>query len=478
MLTQTNSIAPHKHHLRFVIRHLSFVISGLLLTTAASAATPQWICSTAAVPWRQMPAPQLTEDPAAKPDLLIHTQQPLQQIEGFGGCFNELGWQVLLTLSERDRTQILRDLFADEGCAFTRARMPIGASDYARDWYSLDDTPPGSPNDLSLSHFNIERDRGYMLHYVKAAMTIRPDLQIWLSAWSPPAWMKDNNNYASGHLKSDPVIQKAYAQYLAKAVQAYQSEGLHIYACMVQNEPKSDSKYPTCVWTGEQERDFVRDYMGPAFHEQKVNAEIWLGTINDAKPEDFAIPVLSDPAAAKFITGVAYQWEGKEAIAKTHEFFPTMKLMQSESECGTGKNSFADAEHTFALMRTYFNGGASSYFYWNMVLPPGGVSTWGWKQNALITIDPTPPAHTITRHPEFYLMKLASHFIPPGSHLVTTTGNWGDKLAFQTPAGDTVLLVGNSSKSDLPLIIATGTNESLHLTLPSHSLNAFVLPEK
>ncbi len=338
----------------------------LFFAAIASAATPQWICSTADAPWqiRQLRPP--TPDASTNPDILVHTQRPLQPITGFGACFNELGWQVLLTLPESDRTQILRDLFADDGCAFTRARMPIGANDYARDWYSLDDTP----NDLALNNFTIDRDRNYLLHYVKAAMQIRPDLQIWLSAWSPPAWMKDNNNYAHGHLKSDAATQKAYGAYLAKAVEAYQSEGLHIDACMVQNEPKSDSKYPTCVWTGPQERDFIRDYMGPTFHDRHVNAELWLGTINDGDPNHFAVPVLSDPAAAKFIAGVAYQWEGKNAIAKTHELFPTMKLMQSESECDTGANSFADAEHTFSLFRKYFNGGASAYFYWNMVLPP------------------------------------------------------------------------------------------------------------
>ncbi|MGN6367639.1 MAG: glycoside hydrolase family 30 protein [Phycisphaerae bacterium] len=467
MLTQKISIHQFP---RFVIRHLSFVIPTLLLTAATLAATPQWICTTDQSPWQSKPLPQPSPT-SNKPDIQIHTQKPLQEIEAFGACFNELGWQALLTLPEKDRTDVMKSLFDDDGCAFTRARLPIGASDYARSWYSLDDTP----GDLALKNFNITRDKTYLLNYVKAATTIRPDLQLWISAWSPPAWMKDNNSYAHGHLLSDPAIQKAYALYLAKAVQAYQSEGLHIYACMVQNEPKSDSKYPTCVWTGQQEHDFIANFLGPTFQQNHIPAELWLGTLNDAHPEKFAIPVLSDPSAAKFITGVAYQWEGKDAIAKTHELFPQMKLMQSESECGTGKNSFADAEYTFSLLRKYLNAGASSYFYWNMVLPPGGVSTWGWKQNALITIDPD--KKTITYNPEFYLFKHLSHFVPPNSHLLTTTGDWGDKLAFQTPTGDTVLLVGNSANKDLPLILSTDTpTETLHLTLPSHSLNTIVLP--
>jgi glucosylceramidase len=263
--------------------------------------------------------------------------------------------------------------------------------------------------------------------------------------------------------------------YLAKAVKAYQGEGLHVYAAMVQNEPKSDSKYPTCVWTGEQERDFIRDYMGPTFKNEHVDAELWLGTLNDGHIDHFAVPVLSDPAAAALVAGVAYQWEGRDAIAETHRRFPNVKLMQSESECGSGANSVKDAEHTFALIRKYFEGGASSYFYWNMVLQPGGKSTWGWVQNAMITVDPD--SKTVTYHPEFYLMKHASHFVRPGSHLVATTGRWGDKIAFVTPDSSAVLLIGNSSNGPLPVTIGTDRGAGvIHATLPSHSFNTIVIP--
>jgi glucosylceramidase len=287
--------------------------------------------------------------------------------------------------------------------------------------------------------------------------------------------MKDNGRYNSGHLKTDPAIQSAYAAYLAKAVQAYQGEGLHIYAAMVQNEPRSDSSYPTCTWTGEQERAFIRDYMGPTFRDRRVQAELWLGTINDGDVDHYAVPVLSDPAAAAFVTGVAYQWEGRDAIAPTHRQFPSIKLMQSESECGGGADSFADAEHTFSLFRTYFNGGASSYFFWNMVLKPGGVSTWGWKQNALITVDPD--SKRLTYHPEFYLMKHAAHFVRPGARLATTTGRWGDKLAFIRPDGSAVVLIGNSSNGPLPVVIGTDSVAGVvRATLPGHSFSTFVLP--
>ena len=292
--------------------------------------------------------------------------------------------------------------------------------------------------------------------------------------------MKDNGRYHSGHLKGDPAVHAAYAAYLARAVQAYQGQGLHVYAAMVQNEPRSDNVYPTCLWTGQQEHDFIRDHLGPTFRDRHVDAELWLGTLNDGNVDDYAGPVLSDPAVAPFVAGVAYQWEGRDAIAETHRRFPRLKLMQSESECGGGANSFADAEHTFGLLRTYFNGGAGSYFYWNMVLRPDGKSSWGWRQNALVSVDPD--AKRVAYHPEFYLMKHASHFVRPGSHLATTTGRWVDKLAFIRPDGSAVVLVGNSSDGPLPVVVGLAddgsgsADRSARAVLPGHSFSTFVIP--
>lgn len=435
-----------------------------------TATTPAWVSTTAAEPWKQQPQPKL-EAAATAADVVIETQKPLQTMEGFGGCFNELGWKVLLELPEAQRTKVVRALYADEGCGFTLARMPIGASDYAREWYSLDE----AAGDLALQDFSIERDRGYLLKYVKAAMDVRPELGVWISAWSPPSWMKDNNRYNSGHLKTDAATRKAYANYLAKAVQAYQGEGLKVYAVVPQNEPRSDSRYPTCVWDGPQMRDFIRDYMGPVFRAQKVKADIWLGTLNDGELERHTIPVMSDPAAAAFITGITYQWEGKGIIAEAHKRWPNVKLIQSESECRSGANSFADAEYTFGLVRRYLNGGASSYFSWNMVLQPGGRSTWNWVQNALITVDPE--KKTVVYNPEFYLMKHVSHFVRPGFRLTTSTGELAEKLAFVGPDGTAVLLIGNPTTSEKMVTIGTDKGAGvIRATLASHSLNTLVIP--
>jgi glucosylceramidase len=451
---------------------ISSILLASLSLSVIAADNVSWVCTTDAEPWKTMPALKFENAQALNPDLTIKPKELLQTIDGFGGCFNELGWKVLLALPDADREKVVASLFDKEGCDFTLARMPIGASDYGNSWYSLDDVE----GDLKLEKFNIDRDKGYMLKYVAAAMKFKPQLGVWISPWSPPAWMKDNNNYSKGKLKQDPENLKSYANYLAKAVDAYQKEGLNIYALMIQNEPVSSSNYPTCLWSGEQLRDFIRDYAGPAFRDQKVKAELWYSTVNNANPDRFINIAMADPEAAKFIVGVAYQWEGQNAIAKTHEKYPQLKLMQSESECGANKNNMADAQHTFQLMRKYFAGGAASYFYWNMILQPGGKSTWGWAQNALITIDPD--QKTVDYHPEFYLMKHASYFVKPGAKLAKTTGAYAEHLAFVNKNGDVVVLLGNKAAEEKTISIGIDDKSTLSVKIPSHSLSTVVIPAK
>jgi len=181
--------------------------------------------------------------------------------------------------------------------------MPIGASDYAMDWYSLND----HPGDLGMRSFSLVRDRQYLIPYIKAALSINPGLRIWGSPWCPPAWMKGNNHYTcqgqdnSSRLVWKPEILSAYAHYLSLYVQSYRREGIPIYAVHVQNEPHACQIFPSCLWSGEELRDFIRDYLAPCFRKDHLDAEIWLGTINHGDYRKYAGVVLSDPAAASCI---------------------------------------------------------------------------------------------------------------------------------------------------------------------------------
>ena len=150
-----------------------------------------WVSSTYDHPWQKM-APQAVQA-EAEGSVLIDRTKTLQAVEGFGTCFNELGWTSLSLLSEEDRGSILQDLFSADGLGLTMGRMPLGANDFSIDYYSYADVP----GDLALEHFSINHDRATLIPFIKAAQAVNPELKIWASPWCPPQWMKVNGHYAN-----------------------------------------------------------------------------------------------------------------------------------------------------------------------------------------------------------------------------------------------------------------------------------------
>ncbi|MEM1504640.1 glycoside hydrolase family 30 protein [Domibacillus sp. 8LH] len=410
----------------------------------------KWIATTREQYWQEKQPEQGVETSVN----LTVTDEAKRVIEGFGGCFNELGYHALQRLTESEQHKVYDALFSPEGdCRFTICRLPIGASDYALQWYSHNETE----DDLVMEHFSIERDRRFLIPYIKEALKRNPDLQLFASPWSPPTWMKFPKAYNYGTIRWEPEILKAYALYFVKFVQAYAEEGIKIHQVHVQNEVVADQKFPSCVWTGEQLREFIRDYLGPAFKEHGLQTEIWLGTINGIVEDLFAksasdydaiaAPTLSDPEAAQYVAGVGYQWAGKYALQQTVQSYPEKRYMQTENECGDGQNTWEYAQYVFNLYRHYFVNGVNAYVYWNMVLEPEGKSTWGWKQNAMITAQVTEQKALF--NPEYYVMKHFSHFIEPGARRLETAGPWtGTTVAFQNPDGTKVVILQNPFKEE------------------------------
>ncbi len=475
-----NSIADNYSIHRSILRVTYTVVglSSLVLATVSTtqAASVTWVCSTENKPWEIIPTPSLTVASPDKPALVrAVAAKTFQVIDGFGCCFNETGWIALNEVAEQERRRALNALFGDDGCAFNLARIPIGASDFATSAYSLDDTP----GDLELKDFSIARDEKNLIPFIKAAMTIRPTLRCWGSPWSPPAWMKTNNHYSKGSLKWEPPILRSYAEYLARWVEAYRAAGVNVYAICPQNEPNILNVYPTCLWTGPQLRDFIADYLGPTLKERKTNVELWLGTLNDGNANDRAATVLDNAKANAFVSGVTFQYDAKGQIADVSQMYPDKKLMQSETECNNGENSWTDAMRLYGLMKHYLERNAGSYFAWNMVLNETGMSNWNWKQNALITVDRK--AGAIRLNGEYYVMRHFSQFIKPGAKRILSTGPWSDKIAFVNPDGSTVMVIGNSSKNALPVILSVAgrkEGDTLNVVLPAKSVNTFVIEPK
>jgi glucosylceramidase len=467
--TQTMSLKPPAYLHRILI-----AVSTLFAAIPdAHCAAVSWISSTAEQSWQQMPSPTLTAGgPDFVPMIRVTPRKTFQTIDGFGGCFNELGWIALNKASTADRQQALAALFSDDGCAFNLARLPIGASDFATDGYSL-------------AEFSIARDQQHLIPFTKAAMAVRPSLQCWGSPWSPPAWMKTSNSYSKGSLKWEPAILKTYANYFARWIEAYRKQGIAIYAVHPQNEPNILSPYPSCLWTGPQLRDFIADYLGPTLRAKTPDVELWLGTINGDPPNggynfnDRIMTVMENEKARSFVTGIAFQYDSRTMISLAKDLYPEKKLMQSETVCNGGANSWEDAQKLYGLMKRFLDNNANSYFAWNMVLDEGGMSTWNWKQNALITVNRQ--TGKVTYNGEYYTMRHFSQYVKPGAKRVMTTGQWGDKIAFVNPDGSTVIVVGNFSKQKQDVSLTIGgraDGDTLKVSLPAGSINTFVVPAK
>jgi glucosylceramidase len=438
----------------------------------------RWYSTTELKCWEEISLDNL-EDLEFSEHTLEVTDTRYQTLEGFGGCFNDLGYIALSKVSEESKNKILDELFLNEsGCKFNFCRMPIGANDYSSEWYSHNDTE----NDYEMKEFSISGDHRYLLPYIKEGLNRRPDMKLFASPWSPPTWMKFPKTYNFGTLIWEKKILDAYALYFLKFVEAYKKEGIEINQIHIQNEPMSSQKFPSCIWTGEQFREFIGEYIGPLFEKHKSATEIWLGTINGPETDyrqlytdydDYANLVLSDENSAKYVKGVSYQWAGKYAVQRTHESWPEIKLMQSENECGDGENTWEYAHYIFRLLRHYFANGVNSYIYWNMILEQGGISTWGWNQNSMISINPS--TKEVIYNPEFYVMKHFSHFIERGAVRLGTNGHFtGNSLAFENPDGSIVIVVNNAMRKERKISIKVKDNK-FTLILKPYSFNTFVI---
>jgi glucosylceramidase len=169
---------------------------------------------------------------------------------------------------------------------------------------------------------------------------------------------------------------------------------------------------------------------------------------------------------------VGFQWAGKGAIPSVHQKYPNLTLYQSEQECGNGKNDWKYCEYSWGLMKHYLTNGANAYMYWNASLKQGGISTWGWKQNSLVSVDTV--NKTYKYNYEYYLLKHFSHFVKPGAKRLNTVGSFTNLLAFINPDKSVVIVVQNDSKEEKRIRIKVG-KEIINPSLKPDTFNTFLI---
>ncbi|MFT3797193.1 glycoside hydrolase family 30 protein [Microbacterium sp.] len=458
--------------------------------TATSSAS--WVVTTRGEQWRSAPDLEVM-GVDGMPNVISKLDEPRQAVQGFGACFSELGWTSLGLLDESDREDVLRELFAPGGAGLGFGRMPIGANDFSRDWYSYDETP----GDFALEHFSIEGDLETLVPFIRAAQRYRPDLRMWASPWSPPTWMKTNGHYAAAVpagifaevdngitpeqvgaegtdlFRLDEQHLAAYAAYFGRFIDAYREAGIRVEMVMPQNEFNSAQPFPSCTWTPDGLRQFVA-HLGPEMRKRGV--EVFLGTLERAD-DRLAGDVLADPVAGPFVSGLGLQWEGKKALAALHRLHPGLTIYQTEQECGDGRNDWRYAWYAWRLMKHFLAGGANAYMYWNISLEEGGVSRWGWTQNSLVVVDPATRSYRFT--PDYYVLKHVAAFVQPGARFIDTWSfnGFDDQLVFANPDGSSVVVIRNDVNEDVEVNIMLD-GRMVAPTLPADSLSTIVVPPR
>jgi glucosylceramidase len=404
------------------------------------------------------------------PDLTVDKNSKKQAWEGFGGTFNEMGWDALSVVSS-EIPKVMTLLFdADSGANFVYGRIPLGASDYAMSWYTLAETA----NDYSMTNFTIARDKQKLIPFIKAALQVKPNLHLWASPWICPSWMKDGSN-----MKSDAQTLEAYALYFARFVEDYGKEGLKIEAIHHQNEPG----YAQVRWTQSLFVTFIKTYLGPKFTERNVPAQIWCGTMSNPTDSNIAKACMNDAAAMKYIVGFGLQWNLEPIV-------PTLaqkgRVWQTEHRCGNynfeakywdqsryssskPQNDHLYGEESWQLIRDWVVAGVNSYCAWNMVLDTYGKSLGNWPQNALLVVDRSAKKLIIT--PAYYVFRHFSQYIDSGATRLGTTGDT-NALAFMNPDGSIITQVYNKNDVSKKMTIMM-TGSLYQFDVPAHGWATF-----
>jgi len=445
---------------------------------AADAGAPFLVTSSPGAYWSL--DGQVTEAAAGAADVTVVDGCAAQTWEGFGGAFNEIGWNVLSMLPPADRDHALQLLYGDDGARFAFGRIPIGASDYAMDRYTDDEVPAGE-TDPTLASFSIERDKAKLIPFIKAAQAVRPNIRLWATPWTAPTWMKQGpfagsmtTPFDGGSIKTDAQTMTALAQYFVSFVRAYAQEGITVEAIGAQNEPNYTGTYPTCGWSPGPYATFIGQYLAPAVAASGLPTKIILGTLNGGGSDpQIVTSVMNDPAARAAVSVLGFQWGMQSHIGEAKKY--GLPIWQTEHRCGNypwmkpfnmamAPNDQAYAVESWGLIRDWIRAGVTAYSAWNMVLDTVGVgidSTRVWPQDALLTVDTT--AKTLIVTPAYYVFRHVSQFVTPGAKVVATRG--GDALAFNNPDGSWVAVLYNSGAAKMTTVAIAG--RKLQFAMPA-----------
>jgi len=428
------------------------------------AATPRMYVTAKNTDLRITPADTLSWSPKDQPletdiCVFIDPGHQFQQITGFGGALTDASAETLARLPEQLQDSVISAYYdTTRGIGYNFGRTNIGSCDFSSASYMY-----VADNDTSLSTFSVAHDEQFKIPLIKRIQAkAGRDFCLFASPWSPPAWMKDNQNILhGGHLLKR--YYPLWAGYLIKFIHAYHARGIDLWGISVQNEPMANQTWESCIYTAQEERDFIKEALGPALYKngyQDLKLIAW--DHNRDLLFQRASVLLSDSTAAKYIWGLGFHWYETwsgtkplfDNVVKVRENFPDVHLLFTEGcqekfdynqidDWGLGERYANNILHDL-------NSGITAYCDWNILLDQtGGPNHAGNFCFAPVIADiPQKKLHFTNA---FWYIGQFSKFIHKGARRISSTSNRSDLqvTSFLNPDGSIAAVVFNQTDKDI-----------------------------
>ncbi len=407
------------------------------------------------------------------PTITVDSTEVHQTIDGFGFTLTGSSALLINNLYSEKKEALLKDLFLTDstGIGISYLRISIGASDLSPEVFTYDETPDGKRDD-TLQYFSLAKDNANLIPILKEIIKLNPSIKILATPWTAPTWMKTNNSYSGGSLRSD--CYDVYARYFVKYIQLMQEAGITIDAITPQNEPLNEYNNPAMLMPATEQANFIKNHLGPLLQANHLKTKIIIYDHNLDHPE-YAIDVLNDPEAAKYIDGSAFHlYAGTiETMSKVKSAHPEKNLYFTE-QYTAGGGSFAEdfVWHVKNLIIGATRNDSRNVIEWNLASDPTlSMHTPGGCNSCLGALTISADAY---RNVSYYIIAHASKFVRPGSVRIGSN-IVGDlqNVAFKNPDGQKTLIVLNTGKSSVTFNISFNNKIGI-ATLAAGSAGTFV----
>ncbi len=414
--------------------------------------------------------------------VFVNPTKLFQSFIGIGGAITDASSEVFYKLSEEKQNELINAYYGEDGIDYTLLRTTIHSCDFSSESYTYVEE-----GDKDLATFSIDRDKKMRIPMIKRAMAKATDsLLFYVSPWSPPAFMKGSENMLKGG-KLLPEFYQSWASYYVKFIKAYEAEGMPIWGLTIQNEPMAVQKWESCIYTAEEERDFLKNYLGPTLEREGLgdkNIVVW--DHNRDLISHRANTILGDSEAAKYVWGVGFHWyetwAGGEPmwdnLRNVQESFPDKELLFTEgcveSFDETQYQRWSNGERYGISMINDFNCGTVGWTDWNILLDhTGGPNHVGNYCFAPIHADTRSDELIFT--PSYYYIGHFSKFIRPHAKRVSTACSRSTLLStsFLNQDGKMVTVVLNATEEAIRYKLIVGGYQT-EVEIPAHAIQSLI----